>query len=487
MTRKKTLNDYSVEQMKAEVQRRWAESHYRPGMTMSQMELLIWEECGMENPAAARSMAALLARMRRESPTAKPCPKCGRRTPVKVRDRERTLRTMAGPVTLKRNYHYCEACQLGFYPLDRALDLPEEGELTAEMEKRVLDFGVNDVYGDGALRWSLHYREPISDNLLRRVVSRVGRQCEGAEHGTLQEKLKPRHRDPPEVLVVEVDGSMLPIRGEEPWKEAKVGVIYRHDLQTREPIPSTARYVAVVGGGMGEFAPILEDALEVDDVDEAGAVVCIGDGAPCNWNLADQLLPDATQILDWYHAVENGMRCAKALLDEESPWLPLWQRRLEQLLADGDTTALIGELMDCLPLLEKTRGAKERLEALDMLVRYYRANAHRMRYRTFREYGYPLGSGAVESAHRHVLQARMKRAGQRWSMRNARRMARLRAAYRTGNALNFHAAIRQAYAETVAGRARRRGRRGGVRVGVRVGVPRPCVRVLRRGGAGRRR
>src|SRR5688500_3378661 len=128
MTRKKTLQDYSLDQMQAEIERRWAEEHYQPGMTMSEMALHVWKERGMENPAAARSMAALLSRMRREAPTAKPCPKCGGRTPVKCRHRERTLRTMAGPVTLKRNYHYCERCKLGFHPLDRALDLPEEGE-----------------------------------------------------------------------------------------------------------------------------------------------------------------------------------------------------------------------------------------------------------------------------------------------------------------------------------------------------------------------
>jgi hypothetical protein len=357
MTRKKTISDYSPEELQAELLRRWAVEHYRSGMTMSQMELLIWETCGMENPAALRHIHALLARMPMEKPTAKLCPKCGKRTPVKAKDRERTLRTMAGSVTLKRNYHYCEGCSLGFYPLDRTLDLPDQGELTAEMEKRVLDFAVNDVYGDAAMRWCVHYREPISDNLLRKVASRVGQQCEGAQQGCLQEELKARPAQPADVLVVQVDGSMLPIRGEEHWKEAKVGVIYRHDLETRAPIPDSARYVAVVAGGMGEFAPLLQDALEVENVDEARSVVCIGDGAPCNWTLADQLIPDATQILDWYHAVENAMRCASVVLDEQSPWLPLWKARIEALLMDGEPQRLIEELMDCVQTISTNSSA----------------------------------------------------------------------------------------------------------------------------------
>ena len=78
------------------------------------------------------------------------------------------------------------------------------------------------------------------------------------------------------------------------------------------------------------------------------------------------------------------------------------------------------------------------------LYRYYRNNDKRMRYRTFRSLGLPVGSGIVESAHRHVLQVRMKRAGQRWSIVRARRMTRLRAIYRTAGAHRFHWAIREA-------------------------------------------
>jgi hypothetical protein len=257
MTRKKTLKNFSGEDLLGELAERFADQHYRPGMTMSQMELAVWEANGMENPAALRALSSLLARMPLEVPTGKRCPKCAKRIPVKAKDRDRELRTMAGRVRLTRNYHYCETCQLGFYPLDRVLELPEEGELTAEMEKRVLDFALTDVYGACAARWSVHYREPASDNLFRCVVSRVGEQCQSVSQQVLQEELKPALPTTPDALVgSRWDGSMLPIRGAEPWKEAKVGVIYRHDGATQMPVPGTARYVAVVNG-LGEFAPHL--------------------------------------------------------------------------------------------------------------------------------------------------------------------------------------------------------------------------------------
>jgi hypothetical protein len=446
MTRKKTIKDFTAEDLQHELVERFADEHFKRGMTMSQMENLVWEAHGMENPAALRALNSLLRRMPLEAPTSKLCPKCGRRTPVKAADRDRTLRTMAGTVTLRRNYHYCEKCQLGFYPVDRTLELPEEGELTAEMEKRVLDFALTDVYGDCAKRWRIHYRSKCSDNLFRRVVARLGTQCEGADQQLLQAELKPAPEKPAEVLVAEVDGSLLPIRGPEPWKEAKVGVIYRHDVETKKPVEGSARYVAVVNG-MGEFAPVFEDALRVEKADEVHTVLALGDGAVCNWRLFEQLLPNAIQILDWYHAVQHASDCGKALLGEESPLLPLWLARCETLLAAGDIDPLIAELMACIPLAPRRRPTNvPPLEALNNLVRYYTANKHRMRYALFQEHGFPIGSGAAESAHRHVLQVRMKRAGQRWAMRNARRMASLRAAYRTGGADRVHGAILAAHA-----------------------------------------
>jgi hypothetical protein len=354
---------------------------------MSEMEIAAEKLKGDTGPP---SIALMLSRMKPEKPTPKACPRCGKRTPVKARDRERTVRSLSGPVTFKRNYHYCEGCKRGFYPVDRLFDLPEEGELTGEMEKRVLDFAVNDVYGEAAARWSLHYHAPISDNLLRRVAARVGAQCEAADQGRLQECLKPRG-PAAEVLVVETDGSMLPIRGDEPWKEAKVGVICRHDVAERAPVSGSARYVSVLGG-LGEFAPVLEETLEVENIDECGAAVWLGDGAVCNWRLADHLAPDAQQILDWHHAIEHAVDCAKVLLGEESPWLPVWQETCERLLATGNPDALIAQIAACKSEVERRRDKVAATEAIDNLVRYYTNNAERMEYAFYRSRGYPIGT-----------------------------------------------------------------------------------------------
>src|SRR6185295_8833048 len=132
----------------------------------------------------------------------------------------------------------------------------------------------------------------------------------------------------------------------------------------------------------------------------------------------------------------------KAALGDDSPYLPLWQERLKLLLGRGEVDDLIAELLECGLDAEPFV-----LASLDALVGYYRANAERMRYAEYLRDGLPIGSGIVESAHRHVLQTRMKQAGQHWSLERGRRMARLRAAYRTAGPLRFHAAIRKAHSK----------------------------------------
>jgi hypothetical protein len=198
------------------------------------------------------------------------------------------------------------------------------------------------------------------------------------------------------------------------------------------------RYVAVLGN-QEEFRAALKAALDAERADDVMRIIWLGDGARENWTLAKELCPFAIQILDFIHAVQNAMVCGKALLGENDPCLPLWETRIRRLIDSDSPDAAIRELMDC-----TLDASDEQLAAIDQLVGYYRANAKRMRYREFRAAGLPIGSGIVESAHKHVLQARMKQAGQRWSVLRGRRMVELRALYRTAGPRRFHWAIREA-------------------------------------------
>jgi hypothetical protein len=395
----------------------------------------------VQRDLGGETLAAAIEALPPETTTPKPCPKCGTPTPVKARNRSRTVLTVAGELRLTRNYHHC-ACGTGFYPRDLELKLPHEGEVSDAMERRILDFGINDTFESVAERWSIHYPTLISSNLVRRVMDRVGLRCEAAASDeSMQLACRERPLEPPSMLTVGTDGSMLLTR-EANWKETKVGVVARggfippgEERQRRHV--EDARYVAVLGS-QPEFKRALAAALSAERADEVETVVWLGDGARENWTLADDLAPFAIQVLDIPHAIHWAMLCGKSLLGEGHCLLPHWEARIHQLIdADGPDEA-IAELMACLPFAAND----DQLTALDDVVGYYRTNDKRMRYRTFRARGLPVGSGIVESAHRHVLQVRMKRAGQRWSIQRARRMARLRAVYRTTGAIRFHAAVR---------------------------------------------
>ncbi len=361
--------------------------------------------------------------------------------PVKAKNRPRHILTTAGELRLTRNYHHCSDCGAGFYPRDAELKLPEGGEVSDAMERRLLDFGINDTFESVAERWSIHYPSmSISSNLVRRVMDRVGVRCEAAHsEEVLQRACFAPTEEPASMLVVATDGSMLLTR-EASWKEAKVGVIARADELSkarRKRGVDGARYVAVLGGQQ-EFKDAMAAALLVERADEVSQVVWLGDGARENWTLASELCPFATQVLDVPHAVHWAMAAGKALLGEGDLALPLWEARIHQLLDADSPDAAIKELLECL----EWATTAEHLAALDDVIGYYRSNQKRMRYKTFRAIGLPVGSGIVESAHRHVLQVRMKRAGQRWGIERARRMVRLRAVYRTAGAHHFHRAIR---------------------------------------------
>lgn len=316
-----------------------------------------------QRDASQEELVAVVDGLPPEDQTAKPCPRCGALVAVKARNRVRHLMTTAGELRLSRNYHYCKTCQLGFYPRDIELKLPEQGEVSDAMEKRILDFAVNTSFGESAERWDIHYPFPISANLFRRVVDRVGRRREKAHSLlTLQQAALPSPQHPPKSLVIAGDGSMLLTH--EGWKETKVAVVARGESIIPDKTVLEPRYVAVLGG-QDEFRAALKAALDAETADDVMNIVWLGDGAAENWTLASGLCPFAIQILDFIHAVQNGMVCGKKLLGENDPGLAAWQTRIRQLVDDNSPDAAIRELLDCLPFTT----TDEELVALDSLVR----------------------------------------------------------------------------------------------------------------------
>jgi len=148
-------------------------------------------------------------------------------------------------------------------------------------------------------------------------------------------------------------------------------------------------------------------------------LVILGDGAAWIWNLASQHFPQATAIVDLYHARQHlhdlGKLLAFMLGDNHAGWVA---ERLDDP-GNGDTGAITAAAR-VFPLT----GIKAK--ELQTALGYFETNAHRMRYKHFRSLGMFVGSGAVEAGCKAVVGQRLKLSGMHWSVPGAAGILTLR-------------------------------------------------------------
>jgi hypothetical protein len=214
------------------------------------------------------------------------------------------------------------------------------------------------------------------------------------------------------------------------YQEAKLGCIYQ--ARDRVELSATraeliARQVVAVRGEPAALGALLWPRARAAGIDERREVVVVGDGAPWIWNLAAEQFPRRVEILDWYHAKEHVSETARILYGEGTERSAQWRKeQLDRLWDDG-----VEEVIAGLRFLGAHQRRAAKRKAVEDLRRYFTTNQERMRYRTFREAGYQIGSGAAESAIGHVVQQRMKRSGMRWEAAGADAMLALRSVYRS--------------------------------------------------------
>lgn len=150
-------------------------------------------------------------------------------------------------------------------------------------------------------------------------------------------------------------------------------------------------------------------------------VILLADGARWIWALAARCFgAERIEIVDAWHAVQHLWTVAKALHGEGTAAAAAWVRAAESDLWE------VGPL----PVLQRLQAAvpptPEAAEVLRVERAYFTTNAARMRYPEFRAQGLPVGSGAIESAARYLVQQRLKGAGMRWSEAGAAAVLALR-------------------------------------------------------------
>ena len=244
---------------------------------------------------------------------------------------------------------------------------------------------------------------------------------QAARRSPVERTVIPAQRDPQQHRKgISLDGGMVNIRGEG-WKEYKVGTIFEVE-QHWERDPKTCELVqmphsvgmvyAAVLGSSSEFAPAIWQMAVEQHIPQTDDTSVTADGAEWIWNLTMDLFPDSLQIVDWFHASHHLSQASSALFPADPDHAQRWyQHRLNDLF-QGRAASIALEL-ECADIPQHAH--------------YFRTHHRRMQYQEFREDGYPIGSGTVESAVKQ-FKSRLTGAGMPWSRPAARQMLLLRAA-----------------------------------------------------------
>lgn len=355
--------------------------------------------------------------------------------------REAVILSVFGRVSYKRRYYVCSECGRGESPLDKRLHLAA-GEVTAGWAELLALAGIETAFGESSRFIERFLLFRISDNTLRKETERFGElqkaneeewKRQSQDETWLQERLLKEGKQAGR-LYGSIDGVMAPCKGE--WREMKNIAWYQvdqvHSYEQRR------HHASGVGEQNDLQAQEIAYHCDIQPPDQFGALfwatacqrkadlqdelVFVCDGAILIWKLIERHFPHALQIVDWYHASEYLPPIAEAAFGYDTPQYHAWLDQSRSLLWEGQIDDLIHDcqLLGSIPAAEK---------AVYDAVSYFTHNQKRMDYARFRQQGYFIGSGTVESADKQIAGLRLKRAGARWTEPGAVATAKARAAW----------------------------------------------------------
>ncbi len=241
----------------------------------------------------------------------------------------------------------------------------------------------------------------------------------------------------PEKMLLSVDGAMVPLVGGD-WTEVKtlaLGVIDEPVWEDDEwkvhasELSYFSRWMEAEEFGRAALGETHHRGLET-----AAQVVAVTDGAVWEQGFIDYHREDAARVLDFPHAAEYVAEMGQAVWGEGTETTNEWlNEQLHKLKHEGPADVLS-------QLRSLTQDHSEHPE-LSKSLSYLEKREAQMQYPTCLEQGWPIGSGAVESANKLVVEARLKGAGMHWAPANVNPMLALRNAMCSGRWVQARAQI----------------------------------------------
>lgn len=383
--------------------------------TFSEVEALVVEE------ARKLGLHLLLTRLQLD-PRAQPerefrCTTCQNPLRIQQSEQVRRLETVLGEVEYRRPYGVCDRCGISYAPLDCGLGIPTTGGTIARTERvchaavtgRSFEIAAEILREHDGIALSAKQVRVLSEAEGERVVQQRRREVEAYRKRELSLEAK----EAPDLVVVTADGGRIQTRQSvegNAWKEDKIGGVY-DAIPQKDPAATSAdhyegakaqkkTYVATLAT-WEEFGWMLCVEARRRGYEHAKDKVFISDGALTLRSLRQMHFPDATFILDWYHASEHLAEAAKAAFGEEVNEVRRWYAMLKDRLWQGDVEAILHALREestrVGPPLPKETETSPRV-VLHRNQGYFTDNRSGMDYPKFRAEGWPIGSGIAEGA-----------------------------------------------------------------------------------------
>jgi hypothetical protein len=286
------------------------------------------------------------------------------------------------------------------------------------LTRALVDFGAEESFARAAQSVREHYGLEVSLWRVRAATLEHARLCAAM--------VKAAPRPAAATLITQMDGSMIPVVKTKtglPDKRTTRQVYWREARLCLARAEGNCSPVYGVTLGSAQTAGELWRQIALSaGLGHATRVHGVGDGAP--WIVEQfhaQFGPQGAYLLDFYHVSEY---LAKAAPPRQSG--RAWLKRQQSYLLNNR----LGPTLQSLSRRLESPGAKE--QPVRTAHRYLTERRDQLNYAEARAAGLPIGSGEIESGHRHVIQRRLKLAGAWWKESNAEAMLGLRAQRATG-------------------------------------------------------
>jgi hypothetical protein len=354
------------------------------------------------------------------------CGKCADKA-VYLGQRPKRVHLRFGEVEIERGCYRCKRCSSTWAPLDEQMGIDQSGRSPRLVEAVTL-LGSELPFVPAAERLAQLCGVELGPSQVEVVSEGIGRSMEAQQIKEMEAAFEkgemPQVEEKNSVVVVSIDGVMVSHR--DGYHETKVAAIdgAAPDPKKEDRLRVERWSYVTHTGDVGTFGKLAWMESYRRGEEEAQEVIVLGDGAAWIWGLAEEHWPRAVHILDFWHASEHLWSLGRALFGEDDARVGPWVEAAKARLAQGQVKEMIKEWRSVVDPKSPKSFSQE--------LSYFCNQSDRMNYHRYRERGYPIGSGSVESANRHVVGVRVKQSGMRWLDKGLRGILALRALMRSG-------------------------------------------------------